>query len=81
MVRTNTRNALKGAVAGLSVNYADFGRETARVAIRVLKGEKPDNIPMNRFLAKDILVNEKAALSIGLSVPSITLERAVKVIR
>lgn len=71
----------KGAVAGLSVNYADFGRETARVAIRILKGKKPDDIPMNRFLAKDILVNEKAAVSIGLSIPPATLKRAVKVIR
>lgn len=71
----------KGAVAGLSVNYADFGRETARVATRILKGEKPDDIPMNRFLAKDILVNEKAAQSIGFSIPSSTLERALKVIR
>lgn len=71
----------KGAVAGLSVNYADFGRETARVAIRILKGKKPADIPMNRFLAKDILVNEKAALRIGLSIPPATLKRAVKVIR
>ena len=71
----------RGALAGLSVNYADFGRETARVAIRVLKGEKPDAIPMNRFLAKDILVNELAAQTIGATIPPTVLGRASRIIR
>lgn len=70
----------KGALAGLSVNYLDFGRETAKVAIRILKGEKPDAIPMNRFLAKDILINELAAKQMGISIPAKVAEHAAKVI-
>lgn len=71
----------KGALAGLSVNYVDFGKETARVTMRILKGEKPDAIPMNRYLAKDILVNELAARTIDFTIPTEVSERAVKVIR
>lgn len=71
----------KGAVAGLSVNYADFGKETARVTMRILKGEKPDAIPMNRYLAKDVLVNVIAAKTIGVTIPQKVITRAVRVIQ
>ncbi|WP_411728155.1 ABC transporter substrate-binding protein [Methyloglobulus sp.] len=70
----------KGALAGLSVNYSDFGKETARVTMRVLKGEKPETIPMNRFLAKEILVNKITAKKIGVDIPSKVIERAIRVI-
>lgn len=71
----------KGAVAGLSVKYADFGRETARVTMRILKGEKPATIPMNRYLAKDVLVNALAAKNIGVPIPPRVATRALRVIQ
>lgn len=70
----------KGALAGLSVNYSDFGKETAKVTMRVLKGEKPESIPMNRFLAKDILVNKTAAKKTSVVIPASLIDRAIRVI-
>lgn len=70
----------KGALAGLSVNYSDFGRETAKVTMRVLKGEKPESIPMNRFLAKDILINKTAAKKTGVVIPVSVIGRAIRII-
>ncbi|MFZ1547239.1 MAG: ABC transporter substrate binding protein, partial [Candidatus Nitrotoga sp.] len=71
----------KGAIAGLSVNYAEFGKETARVTMRILKGEKPEAIPMSRYLAKDILINQLTAKNIGLNIPPNVVARAVRVIQ
>ena len=71
----------KGAIAGLSVNYAEFGKETARVTMRILKGEKPEAIPMNRYLAKDILINKLTAKNIGVTIPPKVVARAVRVIQ
>lgn len=71
----------KGALAGLSVNYADFGKETAKVTMRILKGEKPETIPMNRYLAKDVLVNDLTAKKIGFAIPPKVAKRAIRVIQ
>ena len=71
----------KGAIAGLSVNYAEFGKETARVTMRILKGEKPETIPVNRYLAKDILINNLTAKKIGVTIPPKVVARAVRVIQ
>lgn len=71
----------KGAIAGLSVNYAEFGKETAKVTMRILKGEKPEAIPMNRYLAKDILINKLTAKNIGVTIPPSVVARAVRVIQ
>lgn len=71
----------KGALAGLSVNYVEFGKETAEVVERVLQGEKPDSIPMSQYLAKDILINKITAEKIGITVPSPVIEKAIKVIQ
>ena len=71
----------KGALAGLSVNYTDFGKETAKVTMRILKGEKPESIPMNRYVAKDVLVNNLAAKKIGVVIPPKVAKQAVRVIQ
>ena len=36
----------RGAIAAIGFNYYDVGRQTGKIVVRVLKGEKPGDIPV-----------------------------------
>ena len=36
----------RGAIAAIGFNYGDVGRQTGKIVARVLKGEKPGDIPV-----------------------------------
>ncbi len=68
---------------GLASYGADFGagyRGAAAYVDRILKGEKPADMPVQQPSKYELLVNLKAARSIGLSIPQAVLLRADKVI-
>ncbi len=52
----------------------------AAQAARVLKGERPGEIPVETVVSYDLLINSKIAREIGLSIPPAILARASKVI-
>lgn len=56
----------KGAVLALSINMTEFGALTGRIVARVLKGEKPGEIPIQVVSSGDLLANRKAAVEFGL---------------
>jgi putative ABC transport system substrate-binding protein len=67
----------KGAVGAVSVNFKEMGIEAAKLADRILRGEK--NIPITAVRAKDLYLNTKAAEMMGVKIPQKTLKRARKV--
>lgn len=71
----------KGAFAGLSINYRDFGKETAQVVNQVLRGESASNIKIKKFFAQDILVNERTQQHLGLSSLNVPPEYAFKLVK
>lgn len=56
----------KGALATLGTNYVKVGERTAEVAIRVLKGESPVNVPVLGVTDADLFINTATAEKIGL---------------
>jgi putative ABC transport system substrate-binding protein len=69
----------KGAVAGFSSDYEAAGEEAGHLALRVLKGESPDQIPI-RFVSKQNLsINLKIARKMGIKFKPETLQSAQKV--
>ena len=69
-----------GAVAGMTRDYYDSGRESAHLAARVMRGEAPGRIPLVGFSKTKLIVNAGAARSLGLTIPPSLLSRADQVL-
>ena len=71
--------------AGLFMSYGSDGRSTFyRVAYfidRLLKGVKPDDLPVEQPTKFELVVNLKTAKALGLTVPQSILLRADEVVR
>jgi len=72
------------AAAGGLLSYEADSRETYRLAGtytgRILKGEKPANLPVQQSTKVEIIINLKTAKMLGLTVPLSLLGRANEVI-
>src|SRR5262245_8668386 len=70
----------KGALFGYGANTKDAFRELGVFAGRLLKGERPADLPVQRSVKIDLLINLKTAKTLGLEVPPSLLARADEVI-
>jgi ABC-type uncharacterized transport system substrate-binding protein len=69
-----------GAIAGMTRDYYDSGRESAHIAARVMRGESPGRIPFVGFDKTKLIVNAGAARALGITPPDAVLKRADQVI-
>jgi putative tryptophan/tyrosine transport system substrate-binding protein len=76
----DTNSVERGAMASIGFNYYDVGKQTGEIVARVLKGEKPGDIPVRMAAGTDLVVNPKAAQAMGVSLPEAVVSRATKVI-
>jgi len=70
----------RGPFAAQGVDYYDAGVETGKLAVRILKGEKPADIAIVIPSADDIFLDLQAVRDTGLDIPPAVLERAVRVL-
>jgi putative ABC transport system substrate-binding protein len=73
----------QGAAGGLMCYGADLAATQYTVGVytgRILKGEKPGDIPVEQVTKVQLVLNMKTAKSLGLTVPLSLLGRADKVI-
>jgi putative ABC transport system substrate-binding protein len=77
----DTDSVPRGAIAALGFNYGDVGRQTGRIVARVLKGEKPGDIPVEGVEITELFVNPKAAEAMGVTLPEAVVARAKTVVR
>jgi ABC-type uncharacterized transport system substrate-binding protein len=66
-----------GAALSVSCDYRDAGRDTARVADRLLRGESPAGIPFSQPTTTRLLVNPARMQRYGITLPQSLLDQAV----
>jgi ABC-type uncharacterized transport system substrate-binding protein len=73
--------AIRGALAAYGPSYLEMGRQAARLIDRIIKGEKPESLPIERASKFDLTLNYRTARFIDLNFPAEMLKKANKVIR
>lgn len=77
----DTDSVPRGAMAALGFNYYDVGRQTGKIVLRILKGEKPGDIPVEGIETTELYINLKAAERMGVTVPDGVVARAKQVVK
>jgi putative ABC transport system substrate-binding protein len=77
----DTDSAKRGAIAALGFNYYDVGRQTGKIVLRVLKGEKPGDIPVEGVQITELVVNPGAAAKMGVTIPDAVIAKAKEVVK
>jgi putative ABC transport system substrate-binding protein len=69
-----------GAIAAVSRDYVQAGKDAVRLAVRIFRGENPKNIPFEHVSKTNVVINKLAAAKAGISIPAEILEKADKII-
>ena len=73
--------AQAGVLASYNPDYLDMWRGAARFVDRILRGAKPAEMPIERPTKFLLVVNQKTAQRIGITIPQSVLARADEVIQ
>jgi len=80
LIASDTGSVKRGAVAALGVNFYDLGRQTGKMVVRILKGEKAGDIPSSPSQNLELYVSKSAASKQGVTLSSAFLKTATKII-
>lgn len=73
--------AIAGAFAAYGPSYLGMGRQAGRLADRIIRGESPAALPVERASKFDLILNYRTATFIGLQFSTESLKKADRVIR
>lgn len=71
----------RGALITVGVSYYRLGKQTAKMAVQVLKGKKPATMAIQYQKELELVINQKTADAIGLKLPKGLVESADRVIK
>jgi putative tryptophan/tyrosine transport system substrate-binding protein len=72
--------AAAGGLFTYGANLSILFERAADYLDKLLKGEKPGNLPVQQATAFELIINQKAAVALGLTIPPSVLVQADEVI-
>lgn len=81
LIAADPDSVKRGAAAALGMNYYDLGRQTGKIVVRILKGEKPGAIAPQAGNKLSLVVNPGAAEKEGLKLPASLIKEAKEVVK
>ena len=81
MIAGDNSVAKRGAAAALGMSYYDLGRQTGKIVVRLLEGEKPGTIAPEVGNKLSLSVNPAAAQKQGVTLPAELVQSAQEVIK
>ena len=70
----------QGALFSYGANYRALGQDIAGYVDRILKGVKPDGLPVQQAARLELVINMKTARALGLTIPHSLQVRADQLI-
>jgi putative ABC transport system substrate-binding protein len=70
-----------GALFTLVCDYEDLGKQAGEMAFRVLKGEKPEEIPVEPPRKELLIINQIVADRIGFDIPDEAIKKAYEIFK
>jgi len=58
-----------GGLATIGINYSNLGKQTGEMALKVLKGSKPQDMPIESQKDFDVVINQDTAKLLGIEIP------------
>ncbi|MGI5922187.1 MAG: ABC transporter substrate-binding protein [Syntrophomonadaceae bacterium] len=68
-----------GGLATCGINYVELGQETANIAVQILEGQKPGDIPVKTMSDMQIYLNKTTAEAIGITIPEDVMKEAAEI--
>lgn len=59
-----------GGLATFGINYYELGKQTAKMAVEVINGKKPKNMPIQYLDKCDFSYNKETAEALGITIPA-----------
>jgi len=81
LVAADTDSVKRGAIAALGQNYYDIGRQTGKLVVRILKGEKTGNIAPQLGEKLSLSLNPTAAQKQGVTLSPALLKQAQETVK
>ena len=70
----------RGACAGIGADFYEWGRQSGKIAAQIIRGRRPEEIPVQPIIAKVLYINVTAAQAQGITFPDDVIKKAAKVV-